>query len=55
MYTDGTYSVVGPLIDQIKVTATRRAAAGIRYSTLMEATWLLQLDLTGQVEPSGRV
>ena len=29
VYTDGTHSVVGPLIDRIRGTATRRAAAGI--------------------------
>ena len=29
VYTDGTYSVVGPLIDRIRGTATKRAAAGI--------------------------
>ena len=49
VYTDGTYSVVGPLIDRIRGTATKRAAAGIVAQYPDGSYAALRLDLTGQV------
>ena len=49
VYTDGTYSVVGPLIDRIKGIAVRKAAAGIVAQYPDGSYAALRLDLTGQV------
>ena len=49
VYTDGTYSVAGPLIDRIKGVATKRAAAGIVAQYPDGSYSALRMDLTGQV------
>ena len=49
VYTDGTYSVDGPLIDRIRGVANKRAAAGIVAQYPDGSYAALRLDLTGQV------
>ena len=46
VYTDGTYSVAGPLIDRIKGVVTKRAAAGIVAHYPDGSYSALRMDLT---------